>query len=70
MSGVSKILRSVHFVEARTGWVVGDAGTILRTADGGSTWTKVNSVLLEYRDVYFVEAMTGWMVGYDPNNAY
>ncbi len=31
-------LRAVHFVNATTGTAVGEAGTILRTTDGGSSW--------------------------------
>ena len=36
------LLRAVHFVNATTGTAVGDVGTILRTTDGGSTWTEQN----------------------------
>lgn len=32
-------LNGVRFVSAKKGWVVGDAGTILYTKDGGTTWT-------------------------------
>jgi hypothetical protein len=31
-------LHALHFVDARTGWAVGDLGTILGTTDGGRTW--------------------------------
>jgi photosystem II stability/assembly factor-like uncharacterized protein len=54
----------VDFVDANTGWVVGDKGMILKTTDGGATWmlqdSKV-SVLL-----YDVDSFNGfqvWAVG-------
>lgn len=33
------VLRSVHFVDASLGWAVGDGRTILRTVNGGGSWT-------------------------------
>jgi photosystem II stability/assembly factor-like uncharacterized protein len=32
-------LRSIYFAEATTGYAVGDANTVLKTTDGGETWT-------------------------------
>jgi len=31
---------SVHFADSRRGWIVGDAGTVLRTTDEGATWVS------------------------------
>jgi len=31
-------LNQIHFVDVKTGWVVGSGGTILHTTDGGRTW--------------------------------
>jgi photosystem II stability/assembly factor-like uncharacterized protein len=36
-------LRSVTFADAKTGWIVGDKGTILQTADGGKEWKQATS---------------------------
>lgn len=33
----------MHFLDATTGWAVGELGTIARTADGGKTWTVSRS---------------------------
>ena len=33
-------LRDIWFADAEHGWVVGENGTILATADGGATWTR------------------------------
>jgi photosystem II stability/assembly factor-like uncharacterized protein len=32
-------LLGVHFINARTGWIVGAYGTVFHTVDGGRTWT-------------------------------
>ena len=33
-------LRSVHFIDQKEGWVVGDEGVILHTLNGGKTWHR------------------------------
>jgi hypothetical protein len=33
-------LRSVFFIDTQEGWVVGDAGVILHTLNGGKTWEQ------------------------------
>ena len=45
-------LHSVYFTAADTGYVVGDTGTILKTADGGTTWSPLNGGTT--RDLYSV----------------
>ena len=42
-SGVRTDLNEISFATPDVGWVVGQAGTILLTTDGGTTWTKVPS---------------------------
>src|SRR5581483_3425583 len=37
--GVSTWLRSIAAVDASTAWAVGTNGTVLKTTDGGATWT-------------------------------
>ncbi len=37
-TGQSIPLNAVHFIDDRTGWAVGELGTILATTDGGATW--------------------------------
>ncbi len=39
-SGTSAILSDVHFINPSTGFAVADAGLIVRTTDGGDTWTS------------------------------
>ena len=35
--------RDVFFLDAKHGWVIGEKGTILYTADGGKNWETQNS---------------------------
>jgi photosystem II stability/assembly factor-like uncharacterized protein len=59
-------LVGVSFTDANTGTAVGDSGTILRTTDGGTTWTTQrsdpNQILF---GVSFTDANTGTVVGWD-----
>src|SRR5450759_3285876 len=63
-SPTSAALYSAHFTDANTGWVVGDAGTILKTGNGGTTWTAQTSGTTKYlSSIHFTDANTGWAVG-------
>jgi photosystem II stability/assembly factor-like uncharacterized protein len=63
---VSTTLTGVSFADPNVGWAVGHWGTILKTADGGETWSlqrsdvSVDQPLLS---VYFKSAEEGWAVG-------
>ena len=46
-SGVKTGLNDIAFSSPNVGWAVGQAGTILRTTDGGTTWRKVPSPTAE-----------------------
>lgn len=57
-------LHATDFVDAQTGWAVGEAGTIVHTTDGGDTWTVQKSgTPRNFSDVHFLDAVTGWAVG-------
>ena len=63
-SGITQTLFSVHFVDANTGWAVGNVGTILRTQDGGATWmSQTSGTTRTIYSVHFVDANSGWAVG-------
>ncbi len=65
-SGTSNDLTAVHFVDANTGWAVGASGTILKTTDGGVTWTaQTSGVSTNIQDVKFsgASSSTGIAVG-------
>jgi photosystem II stability/assembly factor-like uncharacterized protein len=66
VSGTTNALRQVSFINTNEGWAVGSSGTLLKTTNGGSTWTAktfVNSSLLI--GCYFFDSSTGWVVGDD-----
>ncbi|MDX6386185.1 MAG: hypothetical protein QOK48_3758 [Blastocatellia bacterium] len=63
-SGVSARLRGVSAVNERVAWSSGSGSTVLRTADGGSTWQKlrVTSDQLDFRDIDAVDARTAYVL--------
>jgi photosystem II stability/assembly factor-like uncharacterized protein len=61
-------LKSAFFVDEDTGWVSGEAGTILHTRDGGATWSaqmggdpQGSEAAID--DLFFLDRHTGWAVG-------
>ncbi|MDZ7291765.1 MAG: YCF48-related protein, partial [candidate division KSB1 bacterium] len=56
----------VHFVDANTGWAVGARNTIIKTTNGGTTWTPQTSGITTgtpaLNAVHFINANTGWIV--------
>jgi photosystem II stability/assembly factor-like uncharacterized protein len=59
-------LRDLHFVDERTGWVVGTYGTVLHTDDGGASWVEQTSpVDDDLMACVFRDAREGWIVGYE-----
>jgi photosystem II stability/assembly factor-like uncharacterized protein len=52
-SGTSASLQAVHFSDLSTGYIVGDAGAILKTTDAGLSWQNVSySIPVMLYDVY------------------
>ena len=59
-----KTYRGVDFVSVTSGWAVGDAGTIIRTVDGGLSWTvQISGTAQNLNAVSFADATHGWAVG-------
>lgn len=57
-------LMASSFISTSTGWAVGDGGKILKTTDGGATWSVQNAgTNNDLKDVSFVSATQGWAVG-------
>ncbi|MBZ4375921.1 oxidoreductase [Corallococcus sp. AS-1-6] len=53
-SGTTVRLRGVSAVDSRVAWASGDKGTVVRTSDGGRTWTRApvpDAEALDFRDV-------------------
>lgn len=59
-----KTYQSIHFSSPLQGWVVGSAGTIEHTSDGGSTWhAQQSGVATNLWCAWFVDDRTGWICG-------
>lgn len=59
-------LTCVKFIDTNTGYAVGDAGTIIKTTNGGIDWVIQNSgTTQKLNSVYFIDAMNGYAVGYN-----
>ena len=62
-------LQDITFLSEDLGWAVGNAGTILKTADGGDTWeyqrreSVDNLADVWYYDVMFIDNLNGWCTG-------
>ena len=57
---------AVSFTDANTGTIVGDAGILLQTTDGGAQWNSQPTVTFNYLyGVSFTDANTGTAVGYE-----
>jgi photosystem II stability/assembly factor-like uncharacterized protein len=64
-SGVTARLRGVSAASDDVVWASGANGTVLRTADGGATWTKLtvpDADKLDFRDVDAVSDITAWVL--------
>ncbi len=66
-TGTRQLLYDVSMADATRGWAVGQSGTILRTVDGGLTWTRqANNKVEEDTHLFAVQALdanTAWAVG-------
>jgi len=58
---VNITLRQLSFVDSLTGWAAGEAGTIIRTTDGGVDWKIQNSTVQTFiSDIFFLDKNLGW----------
>ncbi len=66
-------MNSCHFIDSMTGYISGDGGTLLRTTDGGNTWTLMNTgVEYEVTQPSFIDHNNGFMpalLDHDMGNA-
>lgn len=57
-------LTSITFVDADTGWAVGDRGVVWHTIDGGRHWQRQDApTRARLESVSFADAENGWAVG-------
>src|SRR6266566_4549973 len=63
-SGTTNNLNGAYLLGSGTGFVVGDAGTILKTTDAGATWAPLTSgTTTTLHGVYFFDPNEGVAVG-------
>ena len=61
-------MNSLFFADYNTCWVVGKAGTILKTTNGGINWTtQISGTSYWLSSVHFTDSITGWAAGNDYN---
>ena len=54
----------MSFIDVVHGWAVGDDGAVVRTRDGGHTWSVHDAgTPAALWSVHFVDAERGWAVG-------
>ena len=59
-----EVLNGGWFVDDQQGWLVGDYGAMMHTADGGASWMYQDpSTTVPLRSVCFPDALHGWAVG-------
>ncbi|MBC6949390.1 PKD domain-containing protein [candidate division KSB1 bacterium] len=59
-------IRSAHFIDETTGWMVGYDGLIMNTTNGGMNWNKEEAGITEtLSSIHFINPATGWVVGID-----
>ncbi|MFC2137424.1 YCF48-related protein, partial [Bacteroidota bacterium] len=64
LNSLPRTMQSIIFVNADTGWVVGEYGFISKTEDGGQSWTQQTSNTTEILySTYFINDDTGWIGG-------
>lgn len=56
-SGVTNYLYSVKAVNQSVAWAAGAGGTVIRTVNGGGTWTSVGGGAIGTNDIYNIEAL-------------
>lgn len=65
-SGVDVKLTRVQFLNKDVGYCSGDDGVVIKTTDGGESWTQLTTgVDVDLESVFFINELTGWVTG-DP----
>ena len=71
-TGVTARLRGISAPSSRVVWASGTAGTVIRTADGGATWSRLeipDSTSLDFRDIDAVDERTAFVLSIGDGDA-
>jgi photosystem II stability/assembly factor-like uncharacterized protein len=63
--GVNTIVQALHAVNDKVVWAAGNNGVVLRTTDGGTTWSRLPAPggdSLQYRDVHAASETEAWVL--------
>lgn len=66
-TGTEENLRSIFFVNKTIGYIGGDAGTVLKTTNGGDTWTNLEAILdapYSILDLHMLSESHGFVIGH------
>lgn len=71
-TGVTARLRGISAPSSRVVWASGTGGTVIRTADGGATWSRLeipDSGSLDFRDIDAVDETTAYVLSIGDGDA-
>jgi photosystem II stability/assembly factor-like uncharacterized protein len=65
-TGTTNNLYDIKFLNERTGWVVGEGGTLMKTTNGGVNWVQMGYPVggKPFNGVHIVDSNTVYVVGY------
>lgn len=64
-SGTTQHLNGVFMLDSQNGWICGDAGTLLKTNNGGQNWIQVSVTGNDLNSLAFKDSFNGVAVGDD-----
>ena len=63
-SSGTQVISDIYLINSFIGYAVGSGGLILKTSNGGNSWTSLNSgVTTHLNAVNFISTNNGWVVG-------
>jgi photosystem II stability/assembly factor-like uncharacterized protein len=71
-TGIAARLRGISAPSSRVIWASGTIGTVIRTADGGATWSRLeipDSASLDFRDIDAVDDRTAYVLSIGDGDA-
>lgn len=63
VAGTTQNLNGVYMHDIQSGWICGNAGTLLKTTNMGQNWTQVNVTSNNINSILFVTSSIGVVVG-------
>ena len=71
-SPTTRDLNKVFFVDSAMGWIVGDQATVIRTSDGGLSWTiqdpGIPNNIGDVNTIFMLDRRIGWALATVPPN--